>query len=826
MKRSHLLLVALALVFPSFLLAQSGVSLISQTTGDGNWGAKVQGVAVSGDYAYLAVGDYGLVIMNISNPADPQQVGHYETDGAAKKVFYENNMAYIADGVNGLVVVNVTDRTAPTLYGAYATPGGIAEDFVKVGTYGYIADGANGMIILDLAHRYNPVWKSTYTSVTVGGEAYGVTVSGDYAYLAYGANGLEIVNISDLDNPALTGSYNTLGSARKVALWEDCAYVADYNGDLRAINVSNPVLPALKKSLVLPGYAYSVTSFRGYALVSAGTAGLRVVEAHEQTVLTEVGYYDTDGTNTYNCTFIAPYAYVADGSKFGIYDCSVALEYDMGDVNRWVPTEYLTIQKAIDAADDGDSILVRLGTYRTYFTNNGKDLDIVSAKARWDADHSCPPTLSLADMGRCVILGDGSRTLVNMVGSLTGTTLAGFKIYKGKRGIQCSDGAVVTIRHCHIRENSGDTGAGVTVKTGCDVTLDYCQVEYNTASNYGGGVGCSEDSKLALNGCTIKLNTGTNFGGGVWLSNNNNADPTNVTIDSCYIGNNKTRYDGGAGAGIYAMSSTVEITRTEIVKNIGPDAAPNAYCEKGGGLYANNSTVSIDHCTFAFNKGKYGFGIYLGEGADVTVTNSILWDDRDQEVFLKQTGTPSTFTISYTDIRGGVAEINYLSDPDIGNTVTDGFNNIGGTVGLVFDTGNPLFVNNYTNFHLQAASPCIGVGSDGDMGKYEFGTRSPRPPSDVSGNDAILPESVQFSAAYPNPFNAETRLDFALPETAPVSLVVYDLNGRRILGLVDGIQAAGYHSFIWNGRAMPTGTYLIRFETPGFDHSQQVMLIK
>ena len=63
-----------------------------------------------------------------------------------------------------------------------------------------------------------------------------------------------------------------------------------------------------------------------------------------------------------------------------------------------------------------------------------------------------------------------------------------------------------------------------------------------------------------------------------------------------------------------------------------------------------------------------------------------------------------------------------------------------------------------------------------------------------------LPKEFTLSANYPNPFNAQTVIEYALPEAVQVRLVIFNVLGQRIRQLVDENQAAGYKRLIWNGR--------------------------
>ena len=80
-------------------------------------------MAVSGNYAYVADGDAGLQVIDVSNPANPQRVGGYDTSGDAQGVAVSGNYAYVADGGAGLQVIDVSNPANPQRVGGYDTSG-------------------------------------------------------------------------------------------------------------------------------------------------------------------------------------------------------------------------------------------------------------------------------------------------------------------------------------------------------------------------------------------------------------------------------------------------------------------------------------------------------------------------------------------------------------------------------------------------------------------------------------------------------------------------------------------------------------------------------
>ncbi len=74
-----------------------------------------------------------------------------------------------------------------------------------------------------------------------------------------------------------------------------------------------------------------------------------------------------------------------------------------------------------------------------------------------------------------------------------------------------------------------------------------------------------------------------------------------------------------------------------------------------------------------------------------------------------------------------------------------------------------------------------------------------------------LPAEFAVHPNYPNPFNPATTIRYDLPEASHVSLVVYDVLGRKVAELVDGMQDAGFKSVEWNAASVASGVYLARF---------------
>ena len=93
------------------------------------------------------------------------------------------------------------------------------------------------------------------------------------------------------------------------------------------------------------------------------------------------------------------------------------------------------------------------------------------------------------------------------------------------------------------------------------------------------------------------------------------------------------------------------------------------------------------------------------------------------------------------------------------------------------------------------------------------------------------PDALQLAPAWPNPFNPHTNFEFTVAATGPARLRVFDLRGRLVAGLVDGVIAAGRHQAAWDGRDqsgrdLPSGVYLARLEAGGQVVQERVALVR
>jgi len=94
-----------------------------------------------------------------------------------------------------------------------------------------------------------------------------------------------------------------------------------------------------------------------------------------------------------------------------------------------------------------------------------------------------------------------------------------------------------------------------------------------------------------------------------------------------------------------------------------------------------------------------------------------------------------------------------------------------------------------------------------------------------------LPEKFALINNYPNPFNPTSTIRYDLPERADVTLTVYNMLGKRVATLLDGMIQPGQHETLFDASALSSGNYIARFTAIGvsgktFEESMNMQLIK
>ncbi|MGE5810265.1 MAG: glycosyl hydrolase 53 family protein [Ignavibacteria bacterium] len=79
---------------------------------------------------------------------------------------------------------------------------------------------------------------------------------------------------------------------------------------------------------------------------------------------------------------------------------------------------------------------------------------------------------------------------------------------------------------------------------------------------------------------------------------------------------------------------------------------------------------------------------------------------------------------------------------------------------------------------------------------------------------------------YPNPFNPSATIEYELPKSSDVSIVIYDILGNEIATLADGFENTGSHTITWQPQNVSSGVYFCRMKAGNFFETKKIMLLK
>jgi len=94
-----------------------------------------------------------------------------------------------------------------------------------------------------------------------------------------------------------------------------------------------------------------------------------------------------------------------------------------------------------------------------------------------------------------------------------------------------------------------------------------------------------------------------------------------------------------------------------------------------------------------------------------------------------------------------------------------------------------------------------------------------------------LPTVYTLSQNYPNPFNPTTTIDYAMPKSGNVELVIFNTSGQKVRTLVSNVQDAGFYKVVWDGRndlgeQVASGVYIYKLAADSFSKTAKMNLVK
>jgi hypothetical protein len=356
-----------------------------------------------------------------------------------------------------------------------------------------------------------------------------------------------------------------------------------------------------------------------------------------------------------------------------------------------VPRDFATIQSALDAASDGDTVRVSPGTYVETVDFHGKSLTLESTAGR-DAT---------------VIDGDARGTVVTMLGfsPVTSQVLRGFTIRGGEAlaggGVATRFGGAILIEDNLISGNRGCTGVGIYAQFS-NATIRRNVISNNRESfctgGDGGGVYIGGAGTVHLLNNLISGNF-ADFAGGVAL----NAAGAPTIAANVIVGNTSLYWAGG----LLGVNDTNAVVINNLIAGNRSDS--------GGGVYWLVPYGSFINNTIAFNSASRGSAVFAETFG--TVMNNVFVGSGSAAVFDCGTyGGVTPSRIRFNDV------FNTSDGPSYGG-VCPSQTGINGNIAV-----DPLFANVAGgDFRLRPGSPAVDAG-----------TNDGAPTSDIEGNPRPL----------------------------------------------------------------------------------------
>jgi len=284
--------------------------------------SKVVDSAISKEkYAYLAGGDRGLWVLDISDPDKPSVYPFYDDDirDYASAVISRGEYIYAAYQKKGLAIYTPGAQKSISKFdgeGEYLDLAMVDDNYL------FVAAGSAGLRVLNVSSFITQVTEDGIQDTP--GNAVGLFVLDNHAYVADSAEGLQIINVLDPKRPALIKSINTNGDTRAVYIHKHranessperlYAYIADGSNGLVVHEVSNPYEPREIIRVETQEFTQDVFGKGNKLYVAERAEGLIVYDISNPENPIRQGTETTSG-EAVRITLEGDYVYVADDNR-------------------------------------------------------------------------------------------------------------------------------------------------------------------------------------------------------------------------------------------------------------------------------------------------------------------------------------------------------------------------------------------------------------------------------------------------------------------------------------------------------------------------------
>ena len=307
----------------------------------------VSAIDVSGHYGFVAIGEGGLLVLDLADPARPVRVGGYVPAGRTELVQVVGPRAYVGTLVHVgggceqeawrsyLQVLDITDPVHPTLLGSYSTILQMHSLFVD-GNLAYMGETGPELSAFRIVDVSNPA-RPVALRVERNGGASAIWASGERAYVCAWST-LRVLDVSHPSSPVVLTNMDL--SMQALQGQTNRLYTVD-SSRLAIYDLSSNVAPALLAKIQVPDSAVSLHVSGDRVYVACGPNGVVVIDVSNPGLPVRLGSCDTPGCATAVRTF-GNHALVADSFGVQVIDLSDPVHpallsgYDTGLTTRGV----------------------------------------------------------------------------------------------------------------------------------------------------------------------------------------------------------------------------------------------------------------------------------------------------------------------------------------------------------------------------------------------------------------------------------------------------------------------------------------------------------
>jgi len=795
-------------------------------------------VAISGDLAYIADGAFGMRIINIEDPQNPEEIGFYDTPGNCTDVAVEGRYAYLIEADRSVLCIDVSDPENPEEVGYFASQAfdvQVADDFVYVaaryeglkvadvgnpaepeiigiidrpnstqvrdvaisGNYAYVADESAGLWIIDYTvpeivelHRFD---ENNQNEI----RPHSVLIVDDIVFSSGGHQGTVAIDISDPENPQRLGRW---GYPCRYMDYEDGIICGTWHNNLYIMDYSNPQAPQGLANMNLGPEAFGVDIDGNLLYIAGGDGGTYIYDISDPRQPQLIATQD-QRWRARDVAISGDYAYIAD-------DAAGLRIVDITDPEN--PEEVGDIRPRANGSAVGVEIVGSFA-YVSQWQSGIVIVDITDPQNPEEIGFYDTPgnANNLAVMDQYAFVADWTN----------------FAIY------DCSEALAVPVRDIEVAFREGWNMISINVVPQLGINGNVIEMMQQLRVD--------EDNHHVI----LMKDSNGRFYAPAWNFNSirhwNLDEGYKVKVDEEVVAT-------WEGIGIPAQAEIHVEEGWNLVAYF-PTYELNAEADD---YYALSSIID-DVILARDENGRFllpsegfsnmpawqpskGYQIWLSEDADLVYPEE--QEERDMSF-------STTFDGHWTEPTPGdenmslIVNLNSGYQPEPEDQIA-AFSRKGQLIGVGKAIGDKFGVAVWGDDPTTEDLDGVGEGEEFEIRLWSerlnreimLEEKPIYKARDFATIDATvnipIPEEFYLSSAFPNPFNAQTKLSFGIPEMTDVNISILDVTGRIVAEIVNGKIEAGHHTATWDGSEFSSGVYLINLKTATSSLTTKATLLK